>query len=52
MRGLIGLLVGFGVASVLWASRLPDQPVENKRMCIPLYDETGLECVEHDCVVR
>lgn len=44
LEAMLFLAVGGMLSSIYWAAYTPDQPPE--RVCVPLYDETGLECCQ------
>jgi hypothetical protein len=40
---LVAAAYGAILSSFAWALAMPDQPPE-PRICVPIYNETGLEC--------
>lgn len=40
---VVCFLLGSMVASLAWSRMIPDEP---KQTCVPLYNETGLECCQ------
>jgi hypothetical protein len=48
-KAFVGLSLGTNIVLLLAAFSLAKDTPESGQLCVPLYSQTGLECIEKGC---